>query len=235
MHDDQQQFEAWCFLYACGKTDAVQTAWMDRMLAQHPHWQPLLAAEQALVQAGRAALATEQAVQPMLLSDADLLALADSVNRETGTETQTGGMPTPRRSASGWRARLLAWWQRPLQGGYAYGALAVLVLGISVQTYRIEQQTWPATAGVVQYRSMPAGAATAATARMRVLFHDEVNLGRLRAVLAALGLSIVHGPDQHGAYWLAASAADEAALAAVAKQLQASGLVVDVQVLPQNR
>ena len=37
MQDDQQQFDALCFLHACGKTDQAEAAWMDAMMARHPH------------------------------------------------------------------------------------------------------------------------------------------------------------------------------------------------------
>lgn len=220
MNDDRQRFEALCFLYACNKTDQAQGAWLEDMLARHPQWRPLLEAEQALVRTARAGLAEQHAKQPELLSAADIMALAARV----AAERAPGGAPADPVSTD-WRARLLAWWRRPLQRGYAYGALALLAVSVSVQTWRLEQQP-----DAPRYRSVPAPAGSAAGVYMRVVFHDDVSLGRLRTALATLGLSIVQGPDQHGAYVLAAGVTTAAT---AAQQLQASGLALDVQLLPR--
>lgn len=216
MSEQRQRFEDLCFVYACGKADAADAAWLEQMLEQHPDWQAVLDGERALVQAGRAAQAAQRARQPELLSVADIMALADIANAEADAPARVPAAP-------GWLDRLRSWWQRPLQGGYAYAAMAVLVLAVSVQTYRLEQAPPQAV-----YRSVPAAAVSA---QLRVRFDDRISTGELSMQLSALGLSIVHGPDRSGAYLLDTGGGDPAR---AAEQLHAAHLVLDVQLLPPS-
>jgi hypothetical protein len=223
MNKERQRFEDLCFIYACGKADAADAAWLEQMLAQHPDWQAILDGERALVQAGRAAQAAQRASQPELLSVADIMALADIANAEADAPMEPL-RPARAAAAAGWLDRLRGWWQRPLQGGYAYAAMAVLVLAVSVQTYRLEQVPPDAV-----YRSVPAAAAGA---QLRVRFDDRISTGELSIQLSTLGLSIVHGPDRSGAYLIDTGGAEPAR---AAEQLRAAHLVLDVQLLPPTQ
>ncbi|NYE61646.1 hypothetical protein FHW58_002853 [Duganella sp. 1224] len=242
MTKDQQRFDELCFLYACGKADPADAAWIERQLPAHPEWQAALSAERALVQAGRGALAARHAAQAPLLSDADFMALAERVDAERASaapapapepvpSTATAAAAaTPQRRPPSAAYRLLAalcaWWQRPMQAGYGYVAMALLVLSISAHTWRLTQPAPDAA----PYRGV--ALANTASAQLRVQFDDSISAGQLRATLATLGLTIVHGPDHSGAYLLSASGS----AAVAAQQLQVTRVALDVQLLtPANQ
>ena len=285
MQDDQQQFDALCFLHACGKTSADEAAWMDAMMARHPHWRARFDQERLLVTEARAAESERQLAAPPLMSfDQVLAALADgeaSAPQQTALrqavsqpavssaaqptvvpaieplaspvaqqsappvtqsamppETQPATrqapatQPATQRAAQSLLARVQAWWRRPLPGGLAYGVMAVLVAGVSVQSWRLAQVGAP-DVGAARYRGQAgATAGAAATAQLKVVFDDRASAGAIRLALHRLGLNIVHGPDAQGAYLLSAGQGDAVQ---AAQQLQATGLVLDALPLPASQ
>lgn len=293
MQDDQQQFDALCFLHACGKTSADEAAWMNAMMARHPHWRARFDQERLLVTEARAAESERQLAAPPLVSfDQVLAALADgeasapqqtalpqaasqpavssaaqptvvpaieplaspvaqpSAQPVTQSATQPATQsamppetqpatrqvpatqPATQRAARSLLARVQAWWRRPLPGGLAYGVMAVLVAGVSVQSWRLAQVGAP-DVEAARYRGQ-AGASTgaAATAQLKVVFDDRASAGAIRLALHRLGLNIVHGPDAQGAYLLSAGQGDAVQ---AAQQLQATGLVLDALPLPASQ
>lgn len=303
MQDDQQQFDALCFLHACGKTSADEAAWMNAMMARHPHWRARFDQERLLVTEARAAESERQlAALPLVSFDQVLAALADgevpapqqtalpqaasqpavssaaqptvvpaieplaspvaqqsappvtqsatqpatqsAMPPETqpatrqapatqpATQQAPATQPATQRAARSLLARVQAWWRRPLPGGLAYGVMAVLVAGVSVQSWRLEQVGAP-DVEAARYRGQ-AGASTgaAATAQLKVVFDDRASAGAIRLALHRLGLSIVHGPDAQGAYLLSAGQGDAVQ---AAQQLQATGLVLDALPLPASQ
>jgi len=293
MQDDQQQFDALCFLHACGKTSADEAAWMNAMMARHPHWRARFDQERLLVTEARAAESERQLAAPPLVSfDQVLAALADgeaSAPQQTAlpqaasqpavssaaqptvvpaieplaspvaqqsappvtqsatqpatqsamppetqpaTQQAPATQPATQRAARSLLARVQAWWRRPLPGGLAYGVMAVLVTGVSVQSWRLAQVGAP-DVEAARYRGQ-AGASTgaAATAQLKVVFDDRASAGAIRLALHRLGLNIVHGPDAQGAYLLSAGQGDAEQ---AAQQLQATGLVLDALPLPASQ
>ena len=271
MQDDQQQFDALCFLHACGKTSADEAAWMDAMMARHPHWRARFEQERLLVVEARAAESERQLAAPPLVSfDQVLAALADgemSAPRQTllpqaasqplpeavsqpavsstaqptvvpaieplaSPVAQPSAPPVTQRATRSLLARVQAWWRRPLPGGLAYGVMAVLVAGVSVQSWRLAQVGAP-DVEAARYRGQAgATAGAAATAQLKVVFDDRASAGAIRLALHRLGLNIVHGPDAQGAYLLSAGQGDAEQ---AAQQLQATGLVLDALPLPASQ
>lgn len=271
MQDDQQQFDGLCFLHACGKTSADEAAWMDAMMAPHPHWRARFDQERLLVMEARAAESERQLAAPPLVSfDQVLAALADgemsapqqtalpqaasqplpeAVSQPAVSSTaqptvvpaieplaspvaQPSAPPVTQRATRSLLARVQAWWRRPLPGGLAYGVMAVLVAGVSVQSWRLAQVGAP-DVEAARYRGQAgATAGTAATAQLKVVFDDRASAGAIRLALHRLGLSIVHGPDAQGAYLLSAGQGDAVQ---AAQQLQATGLVLDALPLPASQ
>ena len=271
MQDDQQQFDALCFLHACGKTSADEAAWMNAMMARHPHWRARFDQERLLVTEARAAESERQLAAPPLVSfDQVLAALADgemaaprqtllpqaasqplpeAVSQPAVSSTaqptvvpaieplaspvaQPSAPPVTQRATRSLLARVQAWWRRPLPGGLAYGVMAVLVAGVSVQSWRLAQVGAP-DVEAARYRGQAgATAGAAATAQLKVVFDDRASAGAIRLALHRLSLNIVHGPDAQGAYLLSARQGDAAQ---AAQQLQATGLVLDALPLPASQ
>lgn len=255
MQDDQQQFDALCFLHACGKTDQAEAAWMNAMMARHPHWRARFDQERLLVTEARAAESERQRASPPLVSFEQVLAaLADgeasapqqTTLRQAASQpavsstaqplappaTQSATQPATQQASAGLLALLQAWWRRPLPGGLAYGVMAVLVAGVSVQSWRLAQVGAP-DVEAARYRGQAgATAGAAATAQLKVVFDDRASAGTIRLALHRLGLNIVHGPDAQGAYLLSAGQGDAVQ---AAQQLQAAGLVLDALPLPASQ
>lgn len=293
MQDDQQQFDALCFLHACGKTDQAEAAWMDAMMARHPHWRARFEQERLLVTEARAAESERQLAAPPLVSFEQVLAaladgevpapkqtelpqaasqpavsstaqptvvpaiepLASPVAQQSAqpvtqsatqrtmqsamppetqpaTQQAPATLPATQRAARSLLARVQAWWRRPLPGGLAYGVMAVLVAGVSVQSWRLAQVGAP-DVEAARYRGQAGTTAgAAATAQLKVVFDDRASVGAIRLALNRLGLNIVHGPDAQGAYLLSAGQGDAAQ---AAQQLQATGLVLDALPLPASQ
>lgn len=218
MNDERRRFDALCFLYACGKVTPDEAAWMEAMMARHPAWRGALDQERLLVDQARAADAERRQAAAPLLSFEAIVAAQDAA--------------APRRAGAGvtLAQRLLAWWRRPVRGGLAYGAMAMLALAVSVQTWRLERAGPAEGEGDgLRYRG-GADLWVAPAAQLKVVFDDRVSAGRLRAELTRLGLNIVHGPDAQGAYLLSVRDGDAGQ---AARRLQASGLVLDVLPLPR--
>jgi len=234
MQDDQQQFDALCFLHACGKTDQAEAAWMDAMMARHPHWRARFEHERLLVTQARAAESERQLAAPPLVSFEQVLAaLADGeASAPTQRPVPVDAQPAAQGLLGRLQGRLQAWWRRPLAGGLAYGVMAVLVAGVSVQSWRLAQVGAP-DVEAARYRGQAgATAGAAATAQLKVVFDDRASAGAIRLALHRLGLNIVHGPDAQGAYLLSAGHGDAAQ---AAQQLQATGLVLDALPLPPSQ
>jgi len=234
MQDDQQQFDALCFLHACGKTDQAEAAWMDAMMARHPHWRARFDQERLLVTEARAAESERQLAAPPLVSFEQVLAaLADGeASAPTQRPVPVDAQPAAQGLLGRLQGRLQAWWRRPLAGGLAYGVMAVLVAGVSVQSWRLAQVGAP-DVEAARYRGQAgATAGAAATAQLKVVFDDRASAGAIRLALHRLGLNIVHGPDAQGAYLLSAGHGDAAQ---AAQQLQATGLVLDALPLPPSQ
>ena len=234
MQDDQQQFDALCFLHACGKTDQAEAAWMDAMMARHPHWRARFEHERLLVTQARAAESERQLAAPPLVSFEQVLAaLADGeASAPTQRPVPVDAQPAAQGLLGRLQGRLQAWWRRPLAGGLAYGVMAVLVAGVSVQSWRLAQVGAP-DVEAARYRGQAgATAGAAATAQLKVVFDDRASAGAMRLALHRLGLNIVHGPDAQGAYLLSAGHGDAAQ---AAQQLQATGLVLDALPLPPSQ
>jgi len=234
MQDDQQQFDALCFLHACGKTDQAEAAWMDAMMARHPHWRARFEHERLLVTQARAAESERQLAAPPLVSFEQVLAaLADGeASAPTQRPVPVDAQPAAQGLLGRLQGRLQAWWRRPLAGGLAYGVMAVLVAGVSVQSWRLAQVGAP-DVEAARYRGQAgATAGAAATAQLKVVFDDRASAGAIRLALHRLGLNIVHGPDAQGAYLLSAGHGDAAQ---AAQQLQATGLVLDALPLPASQ
>jgi len=221
MNDERRRFDALCFLYACGKVTPEEAAWMEAMMARHPAWRDALDQERLLVDQARAADAERRQAAAPLLSLEAILAAEDAA-AAPGRTGAVAGVTLAQ--------RLLAWWRRPVSGGLAYGAMAMLALAVSVQTWRLER-TGPAEGegDGLRYRG-GADLWVAPAAQLKVVFDDRVSAGRLRAELSRLGLNIVHGPDAEGAYLLSVGDGDAGQ---AAQRLRDGGLVLDVLPLPR--
>ena len=151
---------------------------------------------------------------------------------QPATQQALATQPATQRAAQSLLARVQAWWRRPLPGGLAYGVMAVLVAGVSVQSWRLAQ-VGPPDVEAARYRGQAgATAGAAATAQLKVVFDDRASAGAIRLALHRLGLNIVHGPDAQGAYLLSAGQGDAVQ---AAQQLQATGLVLDALPLPASQ
>jgi hypothetical protein len=228
MNDERQQFDALSFLYACGKATPEEAAWMEDMMARHPAWREAFEQERLLVRQARIADAELRLAAAPLVSFEDIAAAAAA--------EEAAARPAPARAKgaaeAGLPQRLLAWWRRPVRGGMAYGAMAMLALLVSVQTWRLEQGGPGEDDGKegLRYRG-GADLWVAPEAQLKVVFDDRISAGQLRAELARLGLNIVHGPDPQGAYLLSVGDGDAEQ---AARRLQASGLALDVLPLPRR-
>lgn len=211
MNDDLNRFHSLCFLYACGKLDAEETAWMETMLLSHPALREELEADQRLVDLGRAMLADErQSARPLVSFEAVLRAMEKDEIR------------TP----PAWLCWLRELWNQPLQTGWAAIAATLLIAISLVQTYRLDstQQQIDQSSG---YRG-PSAPPALPTPLLKVIFADTASIADLRRLLPELNLTIVGGPDEQGTCLLAVGTGS----AAQAKEkLQAGRLVLDVQVL----
>lgn len=209
MDKDLARFRECSFLFACGKLDEDEAAWMRAMLAQHPQWQAELDDDRRLVAQAQAGLAERYAAAPPLVSlDAVLRACAPVA---------------PRRAHP-----ILAWWRRCWQARvpapWLAGVAAVLVASVALQA------SFPGDGAGTAYRGtgpeLPAGP------QIKVVFDDTLSLGALRALLAAQQVRVLRGPDEQGIVWLAATDGDvERALMA----LRAQPGVLDAQVVGGSR
>lgn len=212
MSDDVTRFREQCFLFVCNKLDSAEMAAMAAILARHPELGAEVAAERALVAQARAGLAASYQAAPPLLSYADMMAAVKADRAST------------RRGAL---ARLAAWWNNFLSPAWASAALALLVLGVGVQTYRLEQVS---SAQVdATYRGLPQ---QAGRPLLKVVFTDELSMGELRKLLSGMHLDIVSGPDEQGVVWLALS---EGSAVQAVENLKKSKAVIDAKVVAEGR
>ena len=81
--EDLARFEAQSFLFACGKVDAAEQAWMANMIAAHPELAEAAHADRVLVEHSRAAVHARAAAhtEPLVPFDA-LPRLQTAKNRQ---------------------------------------------------------------------------------------------------------------------------------------------------------
>lgn len=210
--EDVARFEAQSFLFACGKLDAAEQAWMTNMIAAHPELADAAHADRVLVEHTRAAVHARAAAHtaPFVPFDA-LPKLPSAMNRQ-------------RALAQPWWQRMMDWWQRPAAGAWAFASIVALALLAGVQTMRLEQSNTDANAPV--FRGTEGSSATASPL-IQAVFADGVTLGELRKTLAALKLEIVRGPNDQGMIWISVREGD--AQQAV-DRLKATGIVLDAHI-----
>lgn len=210
--EDLARFEAQSFLFACGKLDAAEQAWMTNMIASHPELAETANADRMLVEHTRSAVHARAAAhtEPLVPFDA-LPKLPSAKNRQ-------------RALAQPWWQRALDWWQRPAAGAWAFASIVALALVAGVQTMRLEQLSTDANAPV--FRGTEGNSATSSPL-IQAVFADGVTLGELRKTLAALKLEIVRGPDDQGMIWITVREGD--AQHAV-DRLKATGIVLDAHI-----
>lgn len=213
--EDLARFEAQSFLFACGKLDAQEQAWMERMIAAHPELAEAAHADRVLVEHTRAAIHARAAAHTAPLVPFEALPKLPAADHATAPRPQP------------WRQRLSAWWQRPAAGAWAFASIAALALVAGVQTLRLEQLSNDANAPV--FRGTEGDASHSATTGpvIQAVFADGVTLGELRKTLAALKLDIVRGPDEQGLIWITVREGDaQQAL----DRLKATGIVLDARI-----
>lgn len=210
--EDLARFEAQSFLFACGKLDAAEQAWMTNMIASHPELAETANADRMLVEHTRSAVHARAAAhtEPLVPFDA-LPKLPSTKNRQ-------------RALAQPWWQRMMGWWQRPAAGAWAFASIVALALLAGVQTMRLEQLHTDANAPV--FRGTEGSSATASPL-IQAVFADGVTLGELRKTLAALKLEIVRGPNDQGMIWISVREGD--AQQAV-DRLKATGIVLDAHI-----
>lgn len=212
MSDDVTRFREQCFLFVCDKLDSSEMASMAAILARHPELGAEVAAERAMVAQARAGLAASYQAAPPLLSYADMMA-AVKADR-----------------ASTWRgalARLAACWHNFHAQAWSSAALALLVLGIGVQTYRLELVS--SSHVDATYRGLPQ---QAGRTLLKVVFTDELSMGELRTLLSGMRLEIVGGPDEQGVVWLALT---EGSAVQAVENLKKSKAVIDAKVVTERK
>lgn len=211
--EDLARFEAQSFLFACGKLDAAEQAWMANMIAAHPELAEAAHADRALVEHTRAAVHARAAAhtEPLVPFEA-LPKLQTAKNRQ-------------RTPAQPWWQRLAAWWQRPAAGAWAFASIAALALVAGVQTMRLEQLSNDANTPV--FRGTEGGSATTGPV-IQAVFADGVTLGELRKTLAALDLEIVRGPDEQGLIWITVRRGE---VQQALDRLKATGVVLDARIV----
>ena len=212
--EDLARFEAQSFLFACGKLDAAEHAWMARMIAEHPELAETALADRALVDQARAAVRARTAAHTAPLVPFEALPKAPAANRQPNSPAQQA-----------WWRRLAAWWQRPAAGAWAFASIAALALVAGVQTIRLEQLSNDANAPV--FRGTEGGSATAGPI-IQAVFADGVTLGELRKTLAGLNLEIVRGPDDQGLIWIIVR---EGEVQQALDRLKATGIVLDARIV----
>ncbi|WP_426194491.1 hypothetical protein [Massilia sp. DWR3-1-1] len=201
MNDDDERFRELRFLYVCGKLDPIETAWMAAQLQRDPARAAELDAERGMAADLRAAL------------DANYLAAAPLLSFEQAMAGAAGVLPAPRVPA--WRGWLAQAWRHAVSPAWTGGALALLAVCATVQTYRVEQLH--SEQGERLYRGAVAPVPAGAT--LRVLFADPLTIGQLRALMAARKLEIVAGPDEQGVVLVRVGEGEgEAALAALRRE-----------------
>jgi hypothetical protein len=210
--EDLARFEAQSFLFACGKLDAAEQAWIANMIAAHPELAEAAHADRVLVGHARAVVHARAAAhtEPLVPFDA-LPKLQTAKHRQ-------------RTSAQPWWQRMMDWWQRPAAGAWAFASIVALALLAGVQTLRLEQLNTDANAPV--FRGAEGNSATSGPL-IQAVFADGVTLGELRKTLAALKLEIVRGPDEQGTIWITVREGDaQQAL----DRLKATGIVLDARI-----
>ncbi|ANH71553.1 hypothetical protein ACS15_3251 [Ralstonia insidiosa] len=211
--EDLARFEAQSFLFACGKLDAAEQAWMISMIAAHPELAEAAHADRVLVEHTRAAIDERAAAHTQPLVPFEALPKAGAAKQG------------PRPSMQSWRQRLMAWWQRPAAGAWAFASIAALALLAGVQTLRLEQLDAGANAPV--FRGSEGSSATTGPL-IQAVFADGVTLGELRKTLTALKLEIVRGPDDQGMVWITVREGDtQQAL----DRLRATSIVLDARII----
>ncbi|MES3024802.1 MAG: hypothetical protein V4857_24800 [Pseudomonadota bacterium] len=210
MNDDSTRFRELCFLFVCNKLDDAETAWMRSMLLAHPELAAEVADNEAAAAQVRAGLAYSYQTSPPLLSFEEMMA---AVNRDRPTRLAL------------LRARVVQAWRMPPARAWSAGAAAMLVLGLSVQTYRLETVRMGE-----RYRGVPDSIDSTQAGRqlLMVVFSDKLNVGELRALLAGSNLDIVGGPDEQGVMWLAVP---DGGLEPALASLRANKAVLDVRVV----
>jgi len=211
--EDLARFEAQSFLFACGKLDAVEQAWMTRMLAEHPELEETAHADRVLVEQARAAVHARAAAHIEPLVPFEALPKPAAVNARPQPATQP------------WWQRVLDWWQRPAVGAWAFASIAALALVAGVQTLRLEQLSNDANAPV--FRGTEGNSATSGPV-IQAAFADGVTLGELRKTLAALKLEIIRGPDEQGLIWITVR---EGEVQQALDRLKATGVVLDARIV----
>ncbi|CAJ0816183.1 hypothetical protein [Ralstonia flaminis] len=211
--EDLARFEAQSFLFACGKLDAAEQAWMTNMIASHPELVETANADRMLVEHTRSAVHARAAAhtEPLVPFDA-LPKLPSAKNRQ-------------RALAQPWWQRALDWWQRPTAGAWAFASIVALALVAGVQTMRLEQLNTDANAPV--FRGTDGGSATSGPV-IQAVFADDLTLGELRKTLAALKLEIVRGPDEQGLIWMTVR---EGEVQQALDRLKATGIVLDARII----
>lgn len=211
--EDLARFEAQSFLFACGKLDAVEHAWMTRMLAEHPELAETAHADRVLVEHARAAVHARAAAHTEPLVPFDALPKPAATIARSRPATQP------------WWQRALDWWQRPAAGAWAFASIVALALVAGVQTMRLEQLNTDANAPV--FRGTDGGSATSGPV-IQAVFADGLTLGELRKTLAALKLEIVRGPDEQGLIWMTVR---EGEVQQALDRLKATGIVLDARII----
>ncbi len=210
--EDLARFEAQSVLFACGKLDAAEQAWMANMIASHPELAETANADRVLIEHTRSAVHARAAAhtEPLVPFDA-LPKLPSAKDRQ-------------RALAQPWWQRIIDWWQRPATGAWAFASIVTLALLAGLQTMRMEQLNPDANAPV--FRG-PEGSSATSSPLIQAVFADGVTLGELRKTLAALKLEIVRGPNAQGMMWITVREGDaQQAL----DRLKATGIVLDAHI-----
>lgn len=158
----------------------------------------------------------------MLAQHPELQTEIDAAQRAADVRQRSGG-------------RLLAWWRRPVQRGWAYALVAALVLIAGVQTFRLaglEKLPVDATGqSAGEGRGTPDSPAPGVP-MLQVIFNDGTTIEQLRKALISLELDIVRGPDEDGTVWLAVPAGNAPKALA---DIKATGLVTYAAVVDETK
>jgi hypothetical protein len=195
MNDDIQHFRAQCFLFACGKLEPADAAWMEAMLVSHPELREEVEADRALASIARDTLDAQPATPP-LLSFEQIARELDARSAKQTTHTS---------SAAAWQTRIAAWWsglaRTPASGRGAWAVAAAAVLAV-ITTIQVRQSERADVQPSTEYRSLEPGA-DQQTGTLEVVFNDTLTAGDLRQQLPELHMRILSGPDDKGAYRIA--------------------------------
>lgn len=182
--DELQRFLDGAALLACGRVHPDEARWLAGALVEHPQWQEHVAAAEELARGVRDALAQRE---------------PDATSLPNFEEVMAGLPSTPRAREArppSLRETLVRWWHAPGALGLATAAIAMLAIGLGVQTSRLQRARLAMDDAPVAWR----GGEAEPMALLAIDFKPTSTIAQVDVLLAHAGLKIVDGPDANGTY-----------------------------------